>query len=289
MSLPTVLLVDDSESVLAFERAALSPHYECLTAVNGAQALELARARRPEAVLLDLSMPVMSGDEALRRMKADPALAHIPVLIVSSEKHRETWCLQQGASGFLGKPVQARELLGALERALDEARRRRQGIAVLPVRAAGVKLALPLDAVVAVLPQLETSPVPLGPAYLRESIVHDGRPVFVLDLPRRLGLEHDQPLEDRKLVVIAHEELRLAVSVDDVSDPEELGAEDLLPAQALGGAQHGLLEEALVGMAHTQKGRLPVLAAHALLSRRLQKSVAALRETAGVEHGEPTR
>lgn len=279
MSLPTVLLVDDSESVLAFERAALSAHYDCLTAVNGLQAIEFARSRQPEAILLDLSMPVMGGDEALRRLKADTTLAPIPVLIVSSEKHREDWCLQQGASAFLGKPVQARELLASLERVLDETRRRRQGIAVLPVQAAGVHLALPLESVVAVLPQLETSPVPLGPAYLRESIVHDGRPVFVLDLPSRLGFEHEQPLEDRKLVVISHGELRLALSVDDVSDPEELGASDLLPAHALGGSQHGLLAQALVGVAVTAKGRLPVLAARALLSPRLLQSVSSLRET----------
>lgn len=280
MSLPLVLLVDDSESVLAFERAALSAHYECVTAVNGLQALEVAHARLPAAILLDLSMPVMGGDEALKRLKADPALAHIPVIIVSSEKHREDWCLAHGADGFLGKPVRAQELVTALERVLEEARKRRQGIAILPIRAANIRLALPLDSVVAVLPQVQTSPLPLGPSYLRESIVHDGRVVFLLDLPNRLGLVHEQPLEDRKLVVIAHNELRLALSVDEISDPEELGADDLEPARLLGGSELGLLAEALVGMATTQSGRLPVLAGHALLSRGLQQSIVALRDTA---------
>lgn len=284
---PTVLLVDDSESVLAFERAALGAHYECITAVNGLQAIEFARTRHPEAILLDLSMPVMGGDEALRRMKADAALAQIPVIIVSSEKHREDWCLQQGASAFLGKPVQAKQLLVTLERVLEETRRKRQGMTILPVRAADVRLALPLDSVVTVLPQLETSPIPLGPSYLRESIIFDGRPVFVLDLPNRLGLKHDQALEDRKLVIVRHEQLLLAVSVDDVSDPEELGATDLQPAHTLGGAQLGLLAQALVGVATSADGRLPVLAVHALLSRRLQQSVAALRESTSLAKAVP--
>lgn len=285
--LPTVLLVDDSESVLAFGRAALGAHYDCVTASNGLQALEFARTRHPEAILLDLSMPVMSGDEALRRLKSDAELSRIPVIIVSSEKHREDWCLQHGASAFLSKPVQAKQLLVTLERVLEETRRNRQGMTVLPVRAADVRLALPLESVVTVLPQLETSPLPLGPSYLRESIIHDGRPVFVLDLPNRLGLDHEQPLEDRKLVIVQHEQLRLAVSVDDVSDPEELGAEDLLPADALGGAQLGLLAQALVGVATVADDQLPVLAVQALLSRRLQRAVTALRD--GVDMETPER
>lgn len=284
---PTVLLVDDSESVLAFGRAALGAHYDCLTAVNGLQAIEFARTRNPEAILLDLSMPVMGGDEALRHLKADAALSRIPVIIISSEKHREDWCLQHGASAFLGKPVQAKQMLATLERVLEEARRNRQGMTILPVRAGDVRLALPLESVVTVLPQLETSPIPLGPSYLRESILYDGRPVFVLDLPNRLGFEHDQPLEDRKLIIVRHEQLLLAVSVDDVSDPEELGAQDLVPAQTLGGAQLGLLAQALVGVATTANGQLPVLAVQALLSRRLQRSVTALRESTSLEKAVP--
>src|SRR6185436_7805594 len=89
VSLPHLLLVDDSEAILAFERAALSSHYAVSTALNGAEALEKVRQIRPAAVLLDLSMPEMDGDEVLRRMKADRELSYIPVVVVSSEKHRE--------------------------------------------------------------------------------------------------------------------------------------------------------------------------------------------------------
>src|SRR4051812_49619253 len=83
VSLPHLLLVDDSESVLAFEKAALAGHYVVSTAVNGREALTKVAQLRPAAVLLDLSMPEMDGDEVLAQMQQDPQLAGIPVIIVS--------------------------------------------------------------------------------------------------------------------------------------------------------------------------------------------------------------
>ena len=88
MSLWHLLLVDDSEAVLAFEKAALAGHYQVSTAVDGRDALLKVAQLKPAAVLLDLSMPGMDGDEVLARMRADPQLARIPVIIVSSEKQR---------------------------------------------------------------------------------------------------------------------------------------------------------------------------------------------------------
>ncbi|HYV67858.1 MAG TPA: response regulator, partial [Myxococcales bacterium] len=72
MSLPHLLLVDDSESVLAFEKAALAGHYLFSTALNGREALTKVAQLKPAAVLLDLSMPEMDGDEVLAQMQRDP-------------------------------------------------------------------------------------------------------------------------------------------------------------------------------------------------------------------------
>ena len=83
-----VLLVDDSEAVLAFGRAALSGHYQISTAASGVEALSRMQKLQPAAVLLDLSMPQMDGDEVLARMQKHSELAHIPVVILSSEKQR---------------------------------------------------------------------------------------------------------------------------------------------------------------------------------------------------------
>ncbi|HYZ90574.1 MAG TPA: response regulator, partial [Myxococcales bacterium] len=123
MSLSHLLLVDDSEAVLAFEKAALSGHYQVSTAANGREALVKLLELKPAAVLLDLSMPEMDGDEVLARMRADPQLTRIPVIIVSSEKQRAEACLRAGARAFLAKPVRAQDLLPLVDRVLAECRR----------------------------------------------------------------------------------------------------------------------------------------------------------------------
>jgi CheY-like chemotaxis protein len=126
VSLSHLLLVDDSEAVLAFEKAALSGYYQVSTAVNGRDALLKISQLKPAAVLLDLSMPEMNGDEVLARMRSDPQLSRIPVIIVSSEKDRAEACLAAGARAFLPKPIRAQDLLPLVERVLEERNRREE-------------------------------------------------------------------------------------------------------------------------------------------------------------------
>src|SRR5262249_5790280 len=204
MSLPQLLLVDDSEAVLAFEKAALSRHYDVRTATTGREALERLGEEEPAAVLLDLSMPEMDGDEVLSRMQADGRLKSVPVIVVSSETHREKECLAGGAKAFMAKPIRAPELLSLVGRVIDDARReaRAGNLAALFVTRGGVALGLPLDSVRTVLHQTATRPLPFGPAYLSEMLELWGEPVGVLDLARRLGQEHRTPILERKLVVV---------------------------------------------------------------------------------------
>jgi CheY-like chemotaxis protein len=121
VSLPSLLLVDDSDAILALERAILSGHYTIHTASNGREALEKVGRLHPEAVLLDLSMPEMDGDEVLQRMKADPSTSGIPVIIISSESSRAEACLALGAELFLAKPFRADELLDVVRAAVGQA------------------------------------------------------------------------------------------------------------------------------------------------------------------------
>ena len=275
MSLSHLLLVDDSEAVLAFEKAALAGHYQVTTAVNGRDALLKVAQLKPAAVLLDLSMPEMDGDEVLARMHADPQLARIPVIIVSSEKQRAEACLKAGARAFLAKPVRAHDLLPLVARVLEECRReeRAGSLAALFVEASGVEFGIPLDKVVSVLHQARTRSLPLGPSYLCELLDVHGEAVMVLDVPRRLGLEHRVTILERKLVLVQCGEYPLALCVDDVRDPEELPREHVLPPSALP-AQGGALSGALVAVARTSRGMVAVVEPRALASPKLLRQLA---------------
>ena len=271
MSLPHLLLVDDSEAVLAFERAALSGHYVVTTAANGREALEKVAAVRPAAMLLDLSMPEMDGDEVLAHMQRDAELRRVPVIIISTEKQRAEACVKNGARAYLPKPIRAQDLLPLVGRVLEEERRATlQGsLSALFVSAGKIEVGLPLDSVLSVLHQVATQPLPIGPSYLCEMVDVHGEPVLVLDLAKRLGEQHSCSVEERKLVVVDCQGAPFALCVDSVRDPEEISRERLLAGDALAGSAHGALGSALVALARTTRGAVPIVDPKALASRKL--------------------
>jgi CheY-like chemotaxis protein len=87
--------------------------------VQGTIALELARELQPVLILLDLHLPDMSGEEALRRLKADPETASIPVVVLSADvtPGRIDRILDAGAVGYLSKPVDVPRLIAYLDNA----------------------------------------------------------------------------------------------------------------------------------------------------------------------------
>ena len=101
-----VLIVDDEIINREMLGALLSNDYDVLFAENGAQALEIMRDNRDilSLVLLDLLMPVLSGFEVLKEVKADDELRHIPIIVVTSDKAAEVESLQLGAIDFIPKP-----------------------------------------------------------------------------------------------------------------------------------------------------------------------------------------
>ncbi|HVG62693.1 MAG TPA: response regulator [Hyalangium sp.] len=275
MSLPSLLLVDDSDAILALEKAILSGHYSLHTASNGREALEKLERLQPAAVLLDLSMPEMDGDEVLQRMKADKEkMGKIPVVIISSEKSRAEACLGLGAEAFLPKPFRAEDLLAIVATTLESSRRRERAGSMLVLRmsAGEQEFALPLDSVREVLLQPALRPLPGGPAFLCTYVELRGAAVCVLDVARRLGQEHRVSMRERMLVIIHVEGMPLALCVDRVQDPEEFAALDI--DRNLGGADHGLLREGLVGMLRVSGGgALPLLDPKVFLSRGLLKEL----------------
>lgn len=282
MSLPSLLLVDDSDAILALERAILSGHYTIHTASNGREALDKVGRLHPAAVLLDLSMPEMDGDEVLQRMKAEASTVDIPVIIISSEKSRAEACLGLGAEAFLAKPFRADELLQTVGEALASARRRARtgSLLVLRVTVGELEFAIPLDAVREVLLHPATRPLPMGPAYLREYVEVRGSALCVLDVARRLGVEHALARVERMLVVIQVDGVSLALAVDTVKDPEEYSAADVDRRERVGGAEHGPLREALIGMLRAGGRALPILDPKVFVARGLLRELPTMLEAA---------
>jgi CheY-like chemotaxis protein len=100
-----ILLVEDSKPMRKEnESALLRAGYEVITAEDGETALLAAKEQKPDLVLLDMILPKMSGPEVLKHLKADPATAEIPVVVLSSltEKNREK-LMEEGADEYLEK------------------------------------------------------------------------------------------------------------------------------------------------------------------------------------------
>jgi two-component system cell cycle response regulator DivK len=82
--------------------------YTVITALNGHEALRLALAEHPDLVLMDIQMPEMDGYETARRMRADPQLAAIPIVAVTSYAMTSdrAKALEMGFVGYIEKPIQ---------------------------------------------------------------------------------------------------------------------------------------------------------------------------------------
>ena len=117
-----VLVVEDTEDNRQIIRDLLtSAGYETIEAVNGEQGVAMAAEHRPDLILMDIQLPVLDGYEATRRIKANPALRHIPIIAVTSyalsgdeEKTREAGC-----DAYVAKPFSPRLLLAKLRGFLD--------------------------------------------------------------------------------------------------------------------------------------------------------------------------
>ncbi len=85
------------------------------TASNGAEALQKLQRARPDAILLDLVMPVMDGASFLRTCRADPSYADLPVAVMSASVEAEAVVLELGAQVCLAKPFRMHELLAVVQ------------------------------------------------------------------------------------------------------------------------------------------------------------------------------
>jgi two-component system cell cycle response regulator DivK len=114
----TILIVEDNE----MNRDMLSRRlerkgYKTLIAVDGAMGLDVAMTNRPDLILMDMSLPVMDGWEATRRIKADEALRHIPVIALTAHAmaNDRDKALEAGCDEYDTKPIDLPRLLGKIE------------------------------------------------------------------------------------------------------------------------------------------------------------------------------
>ena len=111
----TLLYVEDNLANLSLVETILlaRPAWRVLPALQGGLGVELAREHRPDLVLLDLHLPDVPGDEVLRRLRADPRTATIPVVVVSADATPASFerLQQAGADAYLTKPLDVDEFL----------------------------------------------------------------------------------------------------------------------------------------------------------------------------------
>jgi two-component system chemotaxis response regulator CheY len=118
----SILVADDSESIRELAEISLSilGDYEVVAVSNGKEAKEILQQRPIDLLITDLDMPLMTGEELLRWVRAEPALSALPVVILTAatESRRRDELLAAGANDYIVKPFQPGQLEETVERAL---------------------------------------------------------------------------------------------------------------------------------------------------------------------------
>ena len=120
-----VLLVEDNEMNRdMLSRRLIRRGFQVVFAMDGQQGIDLARSERPDIILMDMSLPVIDGWEATRRLKADDATRSVPVIGLTAHAmsgDREK-AIEAGCNDYDTKPVELDRLIGKIERLLGTAK-----------------------------------------------------------------------------------------------------------------------------------------------------------------------
>jgi two-component system cell cycle response regulator DivK len=120
--MPKILIVEDNEDNRdSLSRRLQRRGFEVLLAPDGRAGLDTAKSEKPDLILMDMNMPELDGWEATRQIKADPALAHIPVIALTAHAmtgDRER-ALEAGCADYHTKPIELPTLLSQIEKVLQ--------------------------------------------------------------------------------------------------------------------------------------------------------------------------
>lgn len=114
----TILIVEDNEMNRdMLSRRLVRKGYEVLIATDGKAGVDLARTASPDLVLMDMSLPLVDGWEATRRMKADEALRHIPVIALTAHAmaNDRDKAIEAGCDDYDTKPIELPRLLAKID------------------------------------------------------------------------------------------------------------------------------------------------------------------------------
>lgn len=113
----TILIVDDSPTEVHVLKTWLEKNgFVTISAESGEEGIRKARETKPDAIIMDVIMPGMSGFQATRQLSKDPDTSSIPVVIVTT-KDQETdkiWGMRQGAVAYLPKPVTEKQVVAKI-------------------------------------------------------------------------------------------------------------------------------------------------------------------------------
>ncbi len=123
MKRKTVLVIEDNEMNMKLVRALLQiGQYNMIEAGDAESGIQLARARKPDLILMDVHLPGMDGLSATRIIKEDPVLKHIPVIALTSYAMQgdAKKAMQAGCDGYITKPIDTRGFLNTIRKIIRE-------------------------------------------------------------------------------------------------------------------------------------------------------------------------
>ncbi len=120
MAKKKILVTDDEENIRVLISNLLSKDYVVLGASDGSEAVDMAQSQKPDLILMDILMPKMDGYTACHQIKENPVTKAIPVVMLSAIGHELNMELgrKMGASGYITKPFQPRDLKDIIARFL---------------------------------------------------------------------------------------------------------------------------------------------------------------------------
>ena len=118
----TVLIVDDTPDVIRVVHLALRQEFKVLTAPDGQKGLELALRERPDLIVTDLMMPELDGNQLVERLRAEPGVAHVPIIMLTARGAVDDRVLglETGVNAYMTKPFSPRELITTARSLLNQ-------------------------------------------------------------------------------------------------------------------------------------------------------------------------